>query len=245
MLSHARRRLARTAPPVLAAPFGPRFVLAGVALEAEPDGALWIEAAGALVISDLHFEKGSSYAPRGQLIPPYDTRDTLRRLDAAIARRAPRLVISLGDGFHDLGGPTRMHEDDRAALQALVNRVDWVWIEGNHDPEISKTLGGRARAAFEIGALVLRHEPYTDDAEGEVAGHFHPCARIAGRGRCVRARCFAFDARRLIMPAFGAYTGGLNVRDAAFAPLFPDGLNVLAAARGRIYPVAPSRLVCD
>jgi DNA ligase-associated metallophosphoesterase len=221
------------------------FRIANVDLEAQPDGGLWIAQMRTLVVSDLHLEKGSSFAVRGQLIPPYDTRTTLKRLAALMTRLEPEIVVSLGDSFHDRGGPFRMSPADRNALHALAGRVDWVWIEGNHDPEIPAALGGRAMAELRLGPLTLRHEPACMRADGEIAGHLHPCARIAGRGRSVRARCFATDGLRLVMPAFGAYAGGLNVRDAAFAPIFPRTPTVLALSRGRIYPVSARRLLPD
>ncbi|MGE0045369.1 MAG: ligase-associated DNA damage response endonuclease PdeM [Hyphomonadaceae bacterium] len=250
MLSDARRKRRprppaplKAAPVALGATLG--FEIAGVPVEAQPEGALWLGEMRALIVSDLHLEKGSSFAVRGQMIPPYDTRATLKRIEAVMARLAPDIVISLGDGFHDRGGPFRMGPEDRAQLRTLVERVDWVWIEGNHDPEIPAALGGRSLDVLSLGALTLRHEPTEASAPGEIAGHLHPCARVASRGRSVRARCFATDGSRLVMPAFGAYTGGLNLCDEAFAPVFPHGANALLLGRGRVYPAMASRLIPD
>jgi DNA ligase-associated metallophosphoesterase len=244
-----RRKARRAAPkePVAVAPVrtSASFELAGVGLEAQPEGGLWIAQMRTLVVSDLHLEKGSSFAVRGQLIPPYDTRTTLKRLTNLMTRLEPEIVVSLGDSFHDRGGPFRMSPTDRDALHALANGVDWVWIEGNHDPELPAALGGRAMAELRLGSLTLRHEPTCARVDGEIAGHLHPCARITGRGRSVRARCFATDGSRLVMPAFGAYAGGLNVRDAAFAPIFPQAPTILALSRGRVYPVSARRLLPD
>lgn len=223
---------------------GLRFTVAGAALEALPEGALWIADSRTLVVSDLHLEKGSAFAMRGQFLPPYDTRATLVRLAALITTMQPQTVVSLGDSFHDGGGPQRMSREDDAALSALVQGVDWVWIAGNHDPEIPASLGGRTMSVLRIGPVTLRHEPCIDSV-GEIAGHLHPCARVAGRGRSVRARCFATDGARLVMPAFGAYTGGLNVRDAAFAPLFPRGATALMLGRARVYAAPPTRQRAD
>ncbi len=217
--------------------------LADAPLLALPEGALWIEGSRALVVSDLHFEKGSAFAKTGQMLPPYDTRATLERLASLIGERAPEIVVSLGDAFHDGGGPARMGEGECALLESLVARVDWVWVEGNHDGKSAETLGGVVRDTLRLGGLVLRHKP-TGEA-GEVAGHLHPCARVVGRGRSVRRRCFAFDGVRMVMPAFGAYTGGLNICDEAFEPIFPDGATALVLGKDRVLPAPPSRLLAD
>lgn len=233
---------ARTPPLALAdgcveAPF------CGGMIVALPDGALWIEAARALVVADLHLEKGSAFAMNGQMLPPYDTQHTLERLAHLIDARAPDIVVSLGDAFHDGGGPARMGEAERAALQALIARADWVWVEGNHDGRSAETLGGAVREQLSFGAVTLRHEP--TGAAGEIAGHLHPCAKVAGRGASVRRRCFAFDGARVVMPAFGAYAGGLNLCDDAFAPIFPEGATALVLAKQRVLPVPASRLLPD
>lgn len=247
-----RRKRARSAvaaghaTPLAGAPGAMiQFALAGETVAALAGGGLFIESARTLVVSDLHLEKGSWYAKSGQLLPPYDTRTTLRKLAAAMARLAPARVVSLGDSFHDLGGPARMDGEDRAALMSLVASVDWIWIEGNHDPEIPRALGGSACAEIVIDGLTLRHEPAVAAPGGEIAGHLHPCAIVAGRGRAVRARCFATDGTRLVMPAYGAYAGGLNIRDQAFARLFPNGALALTIGRARVLPVGPERLVGD
>ena len=135
-------------------------------------------------------------------------------------RYAPRVVIALGDSFHDGGGPARIADADRAALAALQRGRDWIWIAGNHDPDPADGIGGRFADALALGPLTFRHEPSAQAGDGEIAGHLHPVARVAQRGRAVSRRCFAGDGRRLVMPAFGAYAGGLNVRDRAIAALF-------------------------
>jgi uncharacterized protein len=224
---------------------GLRVTVAGVAVEALPEGALWIEDARALVVSDLHLEKGSAFARRGQMLPPYDTRTALLRMTELTARLAPAMVISLGDSFHDVGGPARMDDADMRSLARLVDATDWVWIEGNHDPELPAALGGRTLRTLALGPLTLRHEPTPGDAPGEIAGHLHPCGKVAARGRSVRARCFATDGARMVMPAFGAFTGGLNVRDEAFAPLFPRACTALMLGRTRVYAAPPTRLLPD
>jgi metallophosphoesterase superfamily enzyme len=134
---------------------------------------------------------------------------------------------------------------DRELLQQLIGRCDWVWVEGNHDGRSAETLGGAVRDLLMLGPLLLRHEPMHGHAPGEIAGHLHPCAKVAGRGGSVRKRCFATDGQRLVMPAFGAYTGGLNVCDDAFTPLFPDGATALVIGRDRVLPASPARLLDD
>jgi DNA ligase-associated metallophosphoesterase len=192
-------------------------VLAGVALKIDPLGAVVYEDERMLIIADLHLEKGSSYARRGVMLPPYDTGTTLARLAVLIARWSPRRVIALGDSFHDNSGPERMAESDHVSLAALQAGRDWIWIAGNHDPNIPPDAGGERLPTIEIGALHLRHEPRAGAQPGEISGHLHPVARIAGK----RRRCLITDGSRAILPAFGAYAGGLSVRDAAFAKLFP------------------------
>jgi len=218
----------------------------GARLQPDLSGAALELETGTLLCADLHLEKGSAYAARGQMLPPYDTRATLARLADAITRLNPACVIALGDSFHDLGADGRMHEQDAKALTTLVNSVGrWVWIEGNHDPVPPARFGGERRAGLQLGPLTLRHEPRPGPAPGEVAGHLHPCARINGTGRSVRRRCFATDGSRLVLPAFGAYAGGLNVRDKAFTALFARTPDAVMIGTGRVYPVPAARLRPD
>jgi DNA ligase-associated metallophosphoesterase len=194
------------------------IALGGVTLHADPAGALYWPEHGLLAIADLHLEKGSSFAARGQLLPPYDTAVTLARLTQLVVRYAPRVVVALGDSFHDGGGPDRLLGVDRDAISVLQRGREWIWITGNHDPEPADGIGGTFHAELQIGPLTFRHLP--SSASGEICGHLHPSARISHRGRSVRRRCFAADGQRIVMPAFGAFTGGLNVREACFADLF-------------------------
>jgi hypothetical protein len=189
-------------------------------LEADLSGAIYWPDEGTLVVADLHLEKGSSFAARGMLLPPYDTAATLALLGRVIARYAPRRVIALGDSFHDGGGPARVMPHDRATLTELQRGRDWVWIAGNHDPDPAQDIGGVFAKTLSLGPLTFRHEPTQGAADGEIAGHLHPSARVAQRGRGVTRKCFAADDRRMIVPAFGAYTGGLNIRDRAFLKVF-------------------------
>jgi uncharacterized protein len=220
--------------------------VAGVSLVGDCAGALYWPDEGLLAVADLHLEKGSSFAARGVLLPPYDTAATLALLTRVVARYAPRTVVALGDSFHDGGGPTRIADSDRTALTALQRGRDWIWIAGNHDPEPVNGLGGMSAAMLAVGPLMFRHQPDHAAAEGEIAGHLHPMARVSGRGRTVSRRCFACDTRRAVMPAFGAYAGGLNVRDRAFAAVF-DSLAFTAhvLGEGRLYSVAAKRCLAD
>jgi DNA ligase-associated metallophosphoesterase len=210
-----------------------------------PEGALWLSEPEVLVVSDLHLEKGTAYARSGHRLPPYDTRVTLQRLAALMAALKPRMVITLGDTFHDRGAMSRFDPTDRELLSAMVDFTDWVWIEGNHDPEPPYGLGGRCESEVAMLGLTFRHEPAAGESVGEISGHLHPCARVASRSGSVRRRCFATDGARVVMPAFGAYAGGLNVCDEAFAPLFPTGCHALMLGRSRVFPAAPDRLVGD
>ena len=220
--------------------------VAGITLAADCAGALYWPEEGLLVVADLHLEKGSSFARRGQLLPPYDTTETLARLARLIAHYAPRVVIALGDNFHDRGGHARLSAADHASLTALQRGRDWIWITGNHDPDPAEGIGGSFGATLTFGKLAFRHEPSSDAPEGEIAGHLHPVARIVQRGRAVSRRCFATDGRALVMPAFGVYTGGLNVRDRAFARVF--GARKFTAhmlGDNRLYAFTASRCLSD
>lgn len=211
------------------------LTLAGEAARLLPSGALVLVAHSTLVVADLHLEKGSAFAARGQLLPPLDTRETLRRLAADAAAQAPRRILFLGDAFHDRQASRRMSGEDRAALEALGQGSELVWITGNHDPEPDGDLPGEAADEVRLGGLVLRHEPEPGAAPGEIAGHLHPCARIATPRGAVRRRCLVTDGERAVLPAYGAFTGGLNVLDAAFAGLFRGTPVVAALGDSRVH----------
>jgi DNA ligase-associated metallophosphoesterase len=239
-------RMPLFAPPPAGGGKEHALAVSGATLVADCAGAIFWPDESLLVVADLHLEKGSSFAARGVLLPPYDTAATLARLALLIDRYAPRLVIALGDSFHDGGGPERMSDISRAALIALQRGRDWLWLAGNHDPDPADNIGGRFAAELALGPLTFRHEPSPHACNGEIAGHLHPQARIARRGRAVSRRCFACDGKRLVMPALGAYTGGLNVRDRAFTALF-DTLSFTAhmLSERRIYAVAAARCLTD
>lgn len=216
--------------------------IAGLACLLDPSGALVLPDEATLIVADLHLEKGSSFARRGALLPPYDTGATIARLAEAIARYAPRHVIALGDSFHDRFGPDRLLPADRAALAALAAGRDWTWIAGNHDPDLPPCIGGQVMAEATLGPLRLRHHPAADTAR-ELAGHLHPVAKVVLHGRGVRARAFLGDGERCVLPAFGAYAGGLNACDRAFAPLFPAGFTAHVIGRSRIFALR-SEVLC-
>lgn len=239
-------RLAPQPYAVSAQPCGSaRISVAGETVILRPSGALWLEDVTTLVVADVHFEKGSAYAARGQMLPPFDTRETLRRLEIEVRATAARRLVFLGDAFHDGEAEARLADEDRAALEALGRGCDLTWIVGNHDAEGPKALPGEILEDLPHGALILRHEPTPGAAPGEVAGHLHPCARVVGKGASVRRRCFVTDGERLILPAFGAYAGGLNVRDAAYAGLFGRPPLTVVLGQSRALPVAWSKLVGD
>ena len=233
-------------PALAVSPCGALWVrLNGRPVQLRVSGAMWLEAERTLVAADLHLEKGSSYAARGQLLPPYDTPATLARLEAEVRALAPCRIVLLGDSFHDARGADRMLPRDHARIAALAQVTELVWIVGNHDADGLDDLPGRRAADWQAGGLVLRHEPTPGLAPGEVAGHLHPCARVVAARRGVRRRCFATDGARLILPAFGAYAGGLNLLDAAYDGLFRSPPVACALGADRVHPLPFARLRPD
>jgi DNA ligase-associated metallophosphoesterase len=226
--------------------------IAGVALVADCSGALYWSEERLLVVADLHLEKGSSYAARGVFLPPYDTAATLGKLAHVLGQYVPRTVIALGDSFHDRRGASRLSDADRSLLGLMQRGREWIWIAGNHDPEPGVGIGGIAAATLAIGGITFRHEPrpstldHTDPEVGEIAGHLHPVAHVSTRARRISRRCFAADAHRIVMPAFGAYTGGVNVRNSAFADVFGSfAFTAHMLGAGRLYRIAADRCAGD
>ncbi len=216
------------------------MTVAGVTFSADLSGALYWQEQSLLVVSDLHLEKGSSFAARGVLLPPYDTLATLGRLASVVARFDPKTVIALGDSFHDRTAHQRLSTANREAIAALQARRDWIWISGNHDPALPSDFGGAIASEVAIGPIVFRHEP--TGAMGEIAGHLHPKARVATRARWLERRCFASDGERAVMPAFGAYAGGLSIRDEAFAKIFRSpGFMAHVLGDRRMHTISASR----
>ena len=211
----------------------------GQELVCDPAGVAYWPGEDTLLVADLHLEKGAAFARRGQLVPPFDTATTLRRLALALERWQPSRVVALGDSFHDERGAAEMRADDRADLAALMAGRDWVWIAGNHDPKPPEGLGGTCCETLEMCGVTLIHEPDPDAAGPQIAGHLHPKAMLVRRGRAVQRSCFAADRRRMVMPSFGAYTGGLSVFHRAFDGLF-DGRDFHALMRGsgQVYRIA-------
>ncbi len=214
----------------------------GEALTPDPLGGAYWARTETLIVSDLHFEKGSHFAERGVMLPPYDTRTTLMRVGALMRRYNPARVISLGDAFHDQTAETRMEARDAEMLETLIGECDWLWILGNHDPEPPARFAAATEMEWRLGGLVFRHEPVSGDGLGEIAGHLHPCARVMSEGRVLRRRCFASNGKRLIMPALGAYTGGLNILDEAYAPHFTT-VTAWVMGRDGVYPISQANLV--
>jgi DNA ligase-associated metallophosphoesterase len=209
-------------------------------------GALYWEAEDTLLVADLHLEKGAAFAALGMLLPPYDTRTTLERLAKAIRAVEPSRVVALGDSFHRVDSARNLVTDDLDFLLMLQKGREWYWICGNHDPHLPASIGGTICATLTICGLTLRHEPSAAQTAREIAGHLHPVARIARRGAVLRRRCFATDGNRLVMPAFGAYAGGLNVLDDAFEPLFlRQQLEAWMMGKAQVYPVLGSLLLPD
>ncbi|MCB2137392.1 MAG: ligase-associated DNA damage response endonuclease PdeM [Rhodobacteraceae bacterium] len=211
---------------------GYAFTLSGVDLNALASGALFWRAERCLIVSDLHLGKSERMARRaGTLLPPYEVDETLGRLDADIASTGARTIICLGDSFDDLAA-SELDEPHALWLSRLMAGRRWVWIEGNHDPG-PVALGGEHLAEFTLGPLVFRHIA-RPDASGEVSGHYHPKARLAGQAR----RCFLIDNRRVIMPAYGTYTGGLLSEAPALATLMePKALAVLTGKIAQPIPM--------
>ena len=219
--------------------------LAGHALLPVAAGALYWEAEDTLLVADLHLEKGAAFAARGMMLPPYDTRSTLSRLAACIDVFRPRRVVALGDSFHRSELAGRLHAEDRDELSALQQGREWYWILGNHDPDLPESIGGFICRSLTIGGVTLCHEP-SFGRSAEIAGHLHPVARIARKGEVFRRKCFATDGQRLVMPAFGAYTGGLNVLNEAFSSLFQwQRLEAWLTGRTGVYPLPASMLLPD
>lgn len=217
--------------------------ICGKAFIADQSGALYWPAEKALIVADLHLEKGSHYAERGQMLPPYDTRETLKKLAAAIDHTGAETVIALGDSLHDGRAAERIAAEDLDILRILQDEREWIWITGNHDPHIADMLGGTVVDEIEVEGISLRHEPRQNRATHEIAGHLHPAAKLSLHGHTLRRPCFIGNGLRLVLPAFGAFTGGLNVLDEAFLPLFGmDGFSVWMLGAEGLYPVATRHL---
>lgn len=204
----------------------------GAELTLDASGAIWWADQRTLLVADLHLEKASAYARTGQMLPPYDTIATLARLSRLAASYAPTQIVMMGDAFHDADAGERLPSEAYDSLGKLAARHELVWIAGNHDPAPPLSLPGKRCAELPIAGLVLRHIPQPGNVKGEIAGHLHPVARVATRAGTLRRRCFVSDDRRLILPAFGAFAGGLDIRHPAIAGLFESPrVHVLSTTR--------------
>lgn len=226
---------------------GRSIQLAGTRLIARPSGALWWPDEKLLCVADLHLGKSERLARgRGTLLPPYETRDTLERLSVEIMSLNPARIICLGDSFDDMLGAPGLAGEDRAALGAMMDARHWVWIAGNHDPAPSP-LGGDHLAEYRRGPLVFRHEASSGTERGEVSGHYHPKLQLTLKGMKISRPCFLMDEWRLVMPAFGTYTGGLrSVSPVLRAIMRPPVYAVLTGEPCLMVPLAEdgsSRLV--
>ena len=209
----------------------------------DPAGALFWPKHRLLAVSDLHLEKGSSFARRGMLLPPWDTEVTLDRLALLLHRYRPEIVVTIGDSFHDRDAATRLPAAQAARIRAMTAASRFVWVLGNHDPVPAEALGGEWVDEFAAGNIIFRHqahprEPgarYNAMTVGEICGHHHPKAAIAIRGGVQTRPCFVADPHRLMLPAFGAYTGGLNVTHPEILRLFPRGGRVFLLGRERLF----------
>jgi uncharacterized protein len=220
-----------------------RITLAGLDFIPDLSGALYVPDFRTLLVADLHLEKGSSLARRGVHLPPYDTRESLGQLASAMAASGAERLILLGDSFHDGEAHTRIDDADLARLKALTALMPTIWIAGNHDPSPPETLGGTIMMEVTLGPVTLRHEPRSlSDNEFEIAGHLHPAASLAQRGRRIRCKCFIGDGRRIVMPAFGSYTGALSISAEPFSMLFADEFQVWMLGGRAVHRFPSSRV---
>ncbi|GAY20561.1 MULTISPECIES: ligase-associated DNA damage response endonuclease PdeM [Sphingobium] len=204
------------------------------------EAALFWPARSALLVADLHFEKASWFARSGQFLPPHDSQATLDMIEMLVERTGARAVWSLGDSFHDADGAARLDPAARARLAVLTDRLDWVWITGNHDAGMARTPGGTRRTDMQVDGIWLRHEADPADPRPEISGHFHPKFRLSVRGRHVSRRCFVGSRTKLILPALGALTGGLDAGHGEIRRVMGSGAAALVPVAGRLlrFPIA-------
>lgn len=210
------------------------FRFGGQSWQALSEGALYWQERNALIVADLHLEKASAFAARGQMLPPYDSLATLAELERAIARTGARELWCLGDSLHDDGAPARMTDEVLDRLARLTGALDWTWITGNHDPNPAPRLGGTCREEADIDGIVLRHEARHGERRPELSGHFHPKWRLSHRGRLISRRCFVLAQDKLILPSFGAFTGGLDASAPPIRALVPGAAEALVPLASRL-----------
>jgi DNA ligase-associated metallophosphoesterase len=216
------------------------FSFAGHDFLATPEGALYWPAQSALLVADLHLEKASWFARFGQMLPPYDSIATLSGLQRDIERSGATRLFCLGDSFHDRFGCDRLPSDARELLTSLTENVDWVWITGNHDAGFIDHCGGRIEEEVQLSGIVLRHEAVEGDPVPEMSGHFHPKLRLAMKGRNVSRRCFVASTTKLILPAYGTLTGGLDAHHPEILRKVGPGASALVPVTDRLlrFPIA-------
>ena len=216
------------------------FSFGGQEWRATAEGALFWPARAALMVADLHLEKGSWFATKGQLLPPYDSLATLSALGELVARVGAREVWCLGDSFHDVDGCERLPVQAQDMLRALTEATRWTWITGNHDPVIVDRCGGEVADEAVVDGVVLRHEADPAEARPELSGHFHPKLRVRVRGRQVARRCYVASATKLVLPAFGSLTGGLDVDHPALRRAVRGAAQALVPVEDRLlrFPIA-------
>ena len=216
------------------------YSFAGQDFLADPQGALYWPAQGALLVADLHLEKASWFARLGQFLPPYDSQATLAALTELVDQFEPTTVYCLGDSFHDRFGCDRLPPEARAMLTALTGRLDWVWIVGNHDPGFADHCGGRLVEEITVDGIVLRHQADLSEPRPEITGHYHPKLRLTLRGRKVSRRCYVASMSKVILPAFGSLTGGLDAGHPEIRRHVGTAASALIPAAGRMlrFPLA-------
>ncbi len=214
-------------------------LIGGQSVLLDPGGVLIFAEARVMVVSDLHLEKGASFARRGVFLPPYDTAATLARLSALVAKHDPAMIVSLGDSFHDERASQKIDAQTSSAIAALARGRDIIWVTGNHDPAPHHHLPGTSVDMFALSGVTLRHIADPACTMPEISGHYHPAAILAAKGKMVRRACFASDGVRMIMPAFGVFTGGMNIREREVIHHFRRA-DLIAYMLGtdRVYPIA-------
>ncbi len=221
----------------------PAITVCGERVLLDTSGAVYWPRTQTLIVADLHFEKASSFARGGTFLPPYDTLKTLRDLARAAKRFEAKRIVALGDSFHDAKAGERVLENEKSAFAAFDQ--DFVWIRGNHDPELPDWVTGLVTEEMADAPFLFRHEPQPAPAPGEMAGHLHPVAIVRIKGRRFRRRAFISDGTRIVLPAFGALTGGLDVLDPAFQPVFPGPFHAFMIGRQTIVPVKSADLSAE
>ena len=232
------RQISLMVPVSFPAGFGAPMEFAGHELVLLKNNALYWPAERALLVADLHLEKGSWYARHGQMLPPYDSRETLERVADAVKMTGARRVITLGDNFHDDAGTHRLDPYAAGMLESLTRALDWVWVTGNHDENMHRSFGAQLCVEMELGGVVLRHEAKRGETRPELSGHYHPKMRVKIRDRHIARPCGVVSRAsgrgdRMIAPAFGAYTGGMDAAS-------PEIIKALQPA-SRIDAVLPAK----